>query len=63
MRWLESIRLLTAEGVSDFVEVGAGGVLTGLLRTIDPNLKGRRFGEAADAVAALKLPAQQQRSC
>ncbi|MEX2260611.1 MAG: ACP S-malonyltransferase [Bryobacteraceae bacterium] len=52
VRWLESIRLLTAEGVSDFVEVGAGGVLTGLLRTIDPNMKGRRFGEAADATAA-----------
>jgi hypothetical protein len=30
------------------VEVGAGGVLTGFLRNIDPNLKGVRFGEAGD---------------
>jgi [acyl-carrier-protein] S-malonyltransferase len=48
VRWSDSIRYLTRQGVERFVEVGAGGVLTGLLRSIDPGLKGSRFGEAGD---------------
>jgi [acyl-carrier-protein] S-malonyltransferase len=48
VRWSESIGVLAAEGVSRFVEVGAGGVLTGLLRNINPELQGVKFGEAAD---------------
>jgi len=48
VRWMESVRLLAGAGVTHFVEVGAGGVLTGLLRNIDPNLKGVKFGEAED---------------
>jgi malonyl CoA-acyl carrier protein transacylase len=34
--------------VERFIEVGPGGVLTGLLRAVDPALAGFRFGEAAD---------------
>ena len=48
VRWAESVRHLAAQGVQRFVEVGAGGVLTGLLRSIDPSLKGYRFGEPAE---------------
>ncbi len=48
VRWLDSIRYLAAQGIDRFVEVGAGGVLTGLLRNIDPALKGVKFGEPAD---------------
>ncbi len=48
VRWSDSIRLLASTGPTQFVEVGAGGVLTGLLRSIDPGLTGVRFGEAAD---------------
>jgi [acyl-carrier-protein] S-malonyltransferase len=48
VRWSESISLLASNGVTQFVEVGAGGVLTGLLRRIDPALAGVKFGEAAD---------------
>jgi [acyl-carrier-protein] S-malonyltransferase len=48
VRWADSIRYLAAQGVARFVEVGAGGVLTGLLRSIDPSLPGYRFGEPAD---------------
>src|SRR5262249_19749209 len=48
VRWAGSIRHLAAQGVQRFVEVGAGGVLTGLLRSIDPSLQGYRFGEPAE---------------
>ena len=48
VRWAESIRRLASEGVTRFVEVGAGGVLTGLLRNINPDLAGSKFGEADD---------------
>ncbi len=48
VRWAESIRYLAAHGVERFIEVGAGGVLTGLLRSIDPRLLGFRFGEAEE---------------
>jgi len=48
VRWTESIQKLASEGVERFVEVGAGGVLTGLLRNINPELRGSKFGEAED---------------
>ena len=48
VRWEESMRYLAAQGVDRFFEVGAGGVLTGLLRSIDSGLMGLKFGEAAD---------------
>jgi len=46
--WADSMRALAAAGVTRCIEVGAGGVLTGLLRNIDPALAGFKFGEAAD---------------
>jgi [acyl-carrier-protein] S-malonyltransferase len=48
VRWAESIRYLAAQGVARFVEVGPGGVLTGLLRSIDASLQGFRFGDPGD---------------
>src|ERR1017187_9210136 len=48
VRWLESIRHLAGQGIGRFVEVGAGGVLTGLLRAIDGSLAGLKFGEPPD---------------
>lgn len=48
VRWADSVRLLASEGVTRFIEVGAGAVLTGLLRNINPELQGMRFGEADD---------------
>ena len=48
VRWADSIRLLAAQGVSRFVEVGPGKVLIGLLKNIDSSLEGQRFGEASD---------------
>jgi len=48
VRWSDSIRALAAEGVTRFIEVGPGGVLTSLLRNIDASLSGAKFGEAED---------------
>jgi [acyl-carrier-protein] S-malonyltransferase len=46
--WADSVRTLAASGVTRFIEVGAGGVLTGLLRNINPAFVGFKFGEASD---------------
>jgi [acyl-carrier-protein] S-malonyltransferase len=48
VRWLESIRYLTGQGVTRCIEIGAGAVLSGLLRQIDPAVAGHKFGEPAD---------------
>jgi len=48
VRWTDSMRVLAAEGVHRWFEVGAGAVLSGLLRTILPGTKCIPFGEAAD---------------
>jgi [acyl-carrier-protein] S-malonyltransferase len=48
VRWTETIRLLAQNGIKRFVEVGAGSVLTGLCRSIDPALRGAKFGEPPD---------------
>ncbi len=48
VRWVESMFRLVDEGVEQFVEVGPGAVLTGLLRNIDSARKCLKFGELAD---------------
>lgn len=48
VRWMESVRLLAAQGCGRFIEAGPGAVLTGLLRGIDSSLKGLKFGEAEE---------------
>lgn len=54
VRWVETIRYLAAQGVTQIIEVGAGGVLNGLVKQIEPSITGYRFGEAAEVE---KLPA------
>ena len=53
--WTQSVRLLAGLGVTRFIEVGAGQVLTGLCRNIDPSLVGARFGEPADMDKVQKI--------
>ena len=48
VRWVESVRLLASLGVRRAIEVGAGAVLTGLLKNIQPDIAGVKFGEASD---------------
>ena len=54
VRWTESIGWLAAEGgVDSLVELGAGKVLTGLVRRIDPQLAATTIGTSADIDAFL----------
>jgi [acyl-carrier-protein] S-malonyltransferase len=48
VRWHETVRLLLSVGVTRFIEVGPGAVLSGLLRNIAPEAKALQFGEASD---------------
>ncbi len=48
VRWADSVRFLASQGVDRAVEVGAGAVLTGLLRSIAPGISGAKFGDPAD---------------
>ena len=48
VRWTDTIRYLAANGVERWFEVGAGAILSGLLRTIVAGAKCTPFGEAKD---------------
>jgi len=48
VRWSQSMQLLAARGVDSWYEIGAGAVLTGLLRNILPGTKAIPLGEAKD---------------
>jgi [acyl-carrier-protein] S-malonyltransferase len=48
VRWLDSIRKLIESGVTRCVEIGAGAVLTGLVKNINPEVKCVKFGDPAD---------------
>jgi [acyl-carrier-protein] S-malonyltransferase len=58
VRWTESVRRLASLGAARFIEVGAGAVLTGLLKNIEPALPCLRFGEPGD-LAAITAAATQ----
>ena len=45
VRWADSMRYLAGQGVTRAIEVGAGNVLTGLLRGVVPPIEALRFGE------------------
>jgi [acyl-carrier-protein] S-malonyltransferase len=48
VRWTETVRLLARLGVTQAIEVGPGGVLGGLIRSIEPGIATAKFGEAED---------------
>jgi len=48
VRWTDTVRAGAASGIRRVVEVGAGSVLLGLTRAIDPSLEGSKFGEPGD---------------
>lgn len=48
VHWTESIRNLRKLGVTTFIELGSGAVLTGLLKRIDAEAEGISLGEPPD---------------
>jgi [acyl-carrier-protein] S-malonyltransferase len=55
VRWFESIQLLMARGVTLFVEVGPGRVLSGLIRQMDKSLKLSNVEDEKSLNASLNL--------
>ena len=51
VRWTETIQLLTGQGITTFVEVGTGNVLTGLIRRINSSTTGYSLGTPSDFTA------------
>ncbi len=48
VRWTDTVREMSRQGIKRFVEVGPGTVLLGLCRNIDSSLRGAKFGDPAD---------------
>ncbi len=58
VRWEESIRLLIEKGVTRFVEVGPGKVLSGLLRQIDRSVVAYNLEDEKSLLSTLEKLAQ-----
>ncbi|HEY1431397.1 MAG TPA: ACP S-malonyltransferase [Stellaceae bacterium] len=54
VRWRESVLFLKRDGVEEIVEIGAGRVLTGLVKRIDPDLRARSIGTPADVESLIR---------
>jgi [acyl-carrier-protein] S-malonyltransferase len=53
VRWRECVTYMTANGVTHFYEIGAGKVLAGLAKRIDPAVNAATIGSPADIDAVL----------
>lgn len=51
VRWRESVAWMTAQGVTEFWELGAGKALSGMVRRIAPEATTRAIGAPADLAA------------
>jgi len=52
VRWASSVEWMVAQGVTSFVEIGAGKALSGMIRRIAKEVGTANVGTAAEAVAA-----------
>jgi [acyl-carrier-protein] S-malonyltransferase len=48
VRWTESIQVLVSEGITEFIEIGNGSVLHGLIKRIDRNVTATTLGNPAE---------------
>lgn len=55
VRWEESMRLLIADGVDTFLEIGVGNVLAGLMKRIDRSVRVLSVEDLASLEAAVEL--------
>lgn len=55
VRWRESMEYLAAQGVERVIEVGAGKILSGLMKRIAPNVEAMNIGTIADLEAFSKV--------
>lgn len=46
VRWIDSMRYMIGQGVTEFVEIGPKDVLTGLMRRIDKSVQAMSIGDA-----------------
>ena len=53
VRWRESVQWMSAQGVTEFWEIGAGKALSGMIKRINKETTQRNFGTPED-IAALK---------
>jgi [acyl-carrier-protein] S-malonyltransferase len=54
VRWRESMLFLSQNGIEEVVEIGAGRVLSGLVRRIDPHLSTRCVGVTVEVESLIK---------
>ena len=55
VRWVETVQLMAARGITHLIECGPGKVLTGLTRRIDPTLTGEALFEPAAIPRLMEL--------
>ncbi len=55
VRWRESVQYLKQQGVTRVVEIGAGKVLSGLNKRIEPDMETLNIGTPADLEAFAKV--------
>lgn len=54
VRWRESVQYMKTQGVESALELGAGKVLSGLIKRIEPSIETRAIGTPADIEAFAK---------